>query len=108
MTQDLVLRVEQVPAEGGSFGDVLVWPDGATLLPYADVRVADPTGGGDAFVAGLVAALATGCPPAGAGRAATAAAARFVAEVGGRPRRRGDDAGSGPRSLTFRTLRRTR
>ncbi|MFK0193729.1 PfkB family carbohydrate kinase [Kitasatospora sp. NPDC090308] len=66
-------------------GDLLVWPDGEHLFPLADVPVTDPTGAGDAFVAGLVAALRRGADPVTAGRLATATAAATVQRLGGRP-----------------------
>ena len=70
-----------VPGEG----DLLVWPDGDRLLPLSDVPVADPTGAGDAFVAGLIAGLRRGAGPVSAGRLAAAAAAATVQRLGGRP-----------------------
>ncbi|MFI1519975.1 PfkB family carbohydrate kinase [Kitasatospora cineracea] len=66
-------------------GDLLVWPDGDLLLPLADVPVADPTGAGDAFVAGLVTGLRRGPDVAAAGRLAAAAAGSTVQRLGGRP-----------------------
>ncbi|WP_033211754.1 PfkB family carbohydrate kinase [Kitasatospora phosalacinea] len=66
-------------------GDLLVWPDGEHLLPLADVPVTDPTGAGDAFVAGLVAALRRRADPVSAGRLAAAAAGATVQRLGGRP-----------------------
>lgn len=65
-------------------GDLVAWEDGSVLLPLAD-EVVDPTGGGDAFVAGLVAALRAGAAPEAAARRAFAAAASTVARLGGRP-----------------------
>jgi ribokinase len=76
---------ELVVLEVAGYGDVLVWPDGQVLLPRLDVRVVDPTGGGDSFVAGLVAALIAGATPADAGQAASRAAAQTVSKLGGRP-----------------------
>jgi ribokinase len=70
-----------VPGEG----DLLLWPAGSRLLPLADVPVADPTGAGDAFTAGLVAALRAGADPVAAGRLASAAAGAVVQRLGGRP-----------------------
>lgn len=65
-------------------GDLVAWEDGSVLLPLAD-EVVDPTGGGDAFVAGLVAAPRAGAAPEAAARRAFAAAASTVARLGGRP-----------------------
>ncbi|ETA97812.1 ribokinase, partial [Mycobacterium avium subsp. paratuberculosis 10-4404] len=44
-------------------GDLLTWRGGSELFEFADVEVVDPTGAGDAFVAGLVAALRDGAAP---------------------------------------------
>ncbi|WP_459973256.1 PfkB family carbohydrate kinase [Mycobacterium sp. MUNTM1] len=52
---------------------------------YADVAVLDPTGAGDAFVAGLIAALRDGAAPRDAGRLASSAASAAVQRLGGRP-----------------------
>ncbi|GLW73838.1 ribokinase [Kitasatospora phosalacinea] len=78
-------------------GDLLVWPGGELLLPLADVPVADPTGAGDAFVAGLVAGLRHGSDPAAAGRLAAAAAGATVQRLGGRPDLSGLAPGGPPR-----------
>lgn len=69
----------------GSEGNVLAWPGGHVVLPLLGGEPVDPTGGGDAFVAGLVAALLGGADPESAGWAASAAAALTVAHLGGRP-----------------------
>jgi sugar/nucleoside kinase (ribokinase family) len=73
-------------------------PDGAT---WADrdggcwsvrpdrVPMADPTGAGDAFAAGLLAAWCTGADPAGALAAGAALGAAAVARIGARPWSRG-------------------
>lgn len=67
-------------------GDLLAWRDGSQLFEFADdVDVVDPTGAGDAFVAGLIAALRDGAAPAEAGRRASAAASSTVQRLGGRP-----------------------
>lgn len=64
---------------------VATWPCGNEFLPFADVPVVDPTGTGDAFTAGLLAALAGAAAPAEAARFASAAAAASVQRLGGRP-----------------------
>jgi ribokinase len=66
-------------------GDLVAWEGGDEVLPWPDVDVVDPTGGGDAFVAGLVTALRAGQSPRQAGRLASRAAASTVQRLGGRP-----------------------
>jgi ribokinase len=68
----------------GSEGNVVAWPGGETVIPLGDADVVDTTGGGDAFTAGIVAALDRG--PEEAARWGSAAAALTVGHVGGRPR----------------------
>jgi ribokinase len=65
-------------------GDLVAWSDGEVVLPLAGELV-DPTGGGDAFVVGLTAALRAGRSVPDAARAAAAASRRVVAVLGGRP-----------------------
>lgn len=65
-------------------GDLLAWKGGSELFELADVDVVDPTGAGDAFVAGLISALRNGAEPRQAGRRAAAASAT-VQRLGGRP-----------------------
>lgn len=66
-------------------GDLLAWRGGSELFEFAHVEVVDPTGAGDAFVAGLIAALRDGAAPRDAGRRAAAAASVTVQRLGGRP-----------------------
>ncbi len=66
-------------------GDLLVWDGGTQLYPHGDAPVVDPTGAGDAFVAGLVAGLARGSAPREIGRLAADAAAATVQRLGGHP-----------------------
>jgi ribokinase len=66
-------------------GDLLVWQGGSQLFEFADVDVVDPTGAGDAFVAGLISALRDGAGPQQAGKRAAAAATSTVQRLGGRP-----------------------
>jgi ribokinase len=66
-------------------GDLLTWNGGSELFGFADVDVVDPTGAGDAFVAGLISALRDGAGPRQAGRRAAAAASSTVQRLGGRP-----------------------
>jgi ribokinase len=66
-------------------GDLLVWKGGSELFEFADVEVVDPTGAGDAFVAGLISALRDGAQPRQAGARAAATASATVQRLGGRP-----------------------
>jgi ribokinase len=66
-------------------GDLLVWPGDSQLYPLAKTKTIDPTGAGDAFMAGLIAALRHGDRPVDAGKLATRAAASTVTHLGGRP-----------------------
>ncbi|MEE6166870.1 MULTISPECIES: PfkB family carbohydrate kinase [unclassified Mycolicibacterium] len=66
-------------------GDLLVWRGGSQLFPLSDAPVVDRTGAGDAFMAGLIAALRRDADPVQAGRLATAAATATVGHLGGRP-----------------------
>ena len=54
-------------------------------VPALNCSVVDPTGAGDAFTAGFLAAWQTGSDAERAARAGVAVAARAVATVGGRP-----------------------
>jgi ribokinase len=66
-------------------GDLLVWPGHSQLYPLAKTPTVVPTGAGDAFMAGLVAALRHGDRPVDAGKLATRAAGATVTHLGGRP-----------------------
>lgn len=66
-------------------GDLLVWRDGHELFPHGDAPVVDPTGAGDAFVAGLVAGLLRGLDPQQIGQLVKAAATSTVQRLGGHP-----------------------
>jgi ribokinase len=66
-------------------GDLVGWPGGSELFEHAPGPVVDPTGGGDAFIAGLVTALLHDCDPRRAGAAGAHCAARTVQTLGGRP-----------------------
>jgi ribokinase len=71
-----------------------VWCDaagGAWSVPGAGVPVADPTGAGDAFAAGLLAAWCGGASPAEALEAGAALGAEAVGRVGARPPRHAAD-----------------
>lgn len=65
---------------GGAFGVL----DGVALrVCAAAVQVVDPTGAGDAFCGGVIAALVRGAAPAAALRHGTRAAARILRQTGG-------------------------
>jgi ribokinase len=68
----------------GSEGNAVAWPGGEVVIPLGDAEVVDTTGAGDAFTAGIVAALHRG--PEAAARHGSVAAALTVGHVGGRPR----------------------
>jgi sugar/nucleoside kinase (ribokinase family) len=77
---------------------VKLGPDGAvwaerdasvTRVPAQPATVADPTGAGDAFAAGLLASWLTGATPEAALRSATTLGAQAVSTPGARPPARG-------------------
>jgi ribokinase len=73
-----------VVALGVDGGDLVAWPGGDRVYPHATGHV-DATGGGDSFLAGLVAGLREGRTPELAGRLAADCAASTVGRLGGRP-----------------------
>jgi ribokinase len=66
-------------------GNLVAWPDGCVFVPLPDIPVIDTTGAGDAFMAGLITALAQDGGPQRAARLAAAAAGATVGHPGGRP-----------------------
>jgi ribokinase len=75
-----------VALEVPRIGNVVAWRGDHHVFPYdRDVAVVDPTGAGDAFVAGMAAALVDDEDPIRAGTLATAAASSTVRRLGGRP-----------------------
>jgi adenosine kinase len=67
----------------GAAGSEIHSPDGIARIPPAEVPVpVDPTGAGDAYIAGLVTGLRAGADPAVAGRMGSLAAAYVVGERG--------------------------
>jgi adenosine kinase len=67
----------------GSAGSELHTRDGVTTIPPADVAAAvDPTGAGDAYIAGLVTGLRAGATPDVAGRMGSLAASYVVEQRG--------------------------
>lgn len=68
----------------GADGDLVTWRGGEVLVPLLGEAV-DPTGGGDAYVAGFCAALLGGAGPGDAAWFASACSALAVDHPGGRP-----------------------
>lgn len=58
-----------------------------TRIPVVESTIVDPTGAGDAFVAGFLASWTAGGDPVAAARAGAVVAADAVTMIGGRPRR---------------------
>jgi sugar/nucleoside kinase (ribokinase family) len=83
---DLAAAATEVAVTLGAGG--AIWSDGTTVRRCAahDVAVADTTGAGDAFVAGLLSAWRPGADPGAALEAACGLAARAVSQPGARPR----------------------
>jgi adenosine kinase len=76
----------------GSAGSELHSPDGVAVIPAAPLtNVVDPTGAGDAYIAGVLAGLRSGASPDVAGRIGSLAAA-YVVEQHGPQRHRFDAA----------------
>ena len=77
----------------GAAGSELHSPQGVTVIPVAPVsEVVDPTGAGDAYIAGLVTGFRAGASPDVAGRMGSLAAA-YVVEQHGPQRHRFDVQG---------------
>ncbi|MEV0127123.1 sugar kinase [Dactylosporangium sp. NPDC050688] len=83
----LLDRAGAVVVKSGAGGATWAAPSTpAVHVPAAPVaRVVDPTGAGDAFAAGFLAAWLTGATPADALAGGARLGARAVAQVGGRP-----------------------
>lgn len=83
----LLDRAGAVVVKSGASGATWAGPDGPPVhtpaVPVA--RVLDPTGAGDAFAAGFLAAWLTGAAPAAALAGGARLGALAVAKVGGRP-----------------------
>lgn len=65
--------------------DVVAWEGGHVVIPHLSADVQDATGGGDAFISGLTAALARGQSAETAAWWAASASALVVLTPGGRP-----------------------
>jgi adenosine kinase len=95
--EDLRRRGALVAVTRGAEGSELHAPDGVVQVPVAAPRdVVDPTGAGDAYVAGLLAALRLGLPLDAAGRVA-ALSATYCVEQQGTQAHRYDQAAFGER-----------
>jgi adenosine kinase len=89
---DLRRRGALVALTRGDQGSELHGPDGVVRIPVAPpASVVDPTGAGDAYVAGLLAGLRRGLPLEAAGRMA-ALSATYVVEQHGTQEHRFDSA----------------
>lgn len=83
--RDLLRAGPEVVALGTSGGDLVAWEGGHVYLEHESDEIVDPTGGGDAFVAGLIVALRDGASPEQAAQLAHRAASSTVLRLGGRP-----------------------
>ena len=83
-----VARAESLLSRGPKMvaaGNLFVWRDGHVEVPMSDEKVVDPTGGDDALVVALTAALLRGDDPLSAAVQAMAASGATVGHPGGRP-----------------------
>jgi ribokinase len=82
-----------VPGEG----NLVAWTGGSRFFPHGEREIADPTGAGDAFLAGLIVGLRRSGNPEEAGRLAADGASSTVLRLGGRPdlRMLGTEGGAG-------------
>ncbi len=74
------LGVPEVVLTLGSAGSLVVTPDAAERVPAEPVPIADPTGAGDTYSLGYVAARAAGAAPVDSARRASALVAAVLAE----------------------------
>jgi adenosine kinase len=80
---DALSAARIVAVTRGAAGSELHSPDGVAVIPAAPVSEAlDPTGAGDAYIAGLVTGLRAGLAPEVAGRMGSLAAAYVVEQNG--------------------------
>ncbi|WP_433791661.1 carbohydrate kinase family protein [Actinoplanes sp. CA-252034] len=81
----LTAHVRNAVVKKGAAGAVWAGPDGVWPVAADPVPVKDPTGAGDAFAAGLLAAWCAGEAPSAALRAGAALGALAVSRIGARP-----------------------
>ncbi|HET6211875.1 MAG TPA: PfkB family carbohydrate kinase [Micromonosporaceae bacterium] len=87
LATELLDAAEVAVVKAGSGGAVWADRSGRVIaVPAEPVTVVDPTGAGDAFAAGLLAAWLAGADPQSALRAGVAMGTRAVGAVGARPR----------------------
>jgi adenosine kinase len=92
LSVDALSAARMVAVTHGSAGSELRTPDGASVIPAAAVSESvDPTGAGDAYIAGVVTGFRAGASPDVAGRMGSLAAA-YVVEQHGPQRHRFDPA----------------
>lgn len=83
--RDLLDAGPSIVSIGMTDGDAVVWRDDALIIGHGDERVVDPTGRGDSFTAGLIAALNHGWDAAAAAEFASRCATSTCARIGARP-----------------------
>ncbi|GIE80365.1 ribokinase [Actinoplanes philippinensis] len=81
----LTAHVRNAVVKQGAGGAVWAGSGGVWPIVVSPVPVKDPTGAGDAFAAGLIAAWRAGAGPSDALRAGAALGARAVSRIGARP-----------------------
>jgi sugar/nucleoside kinase (ribokinase family) len=84
-TAELTRVAANVVVKYGADGAVWATTSGVVRVAAEPAEVRDPTGAGDAFAAGLIAAWLSGSTPEAALAAGAALGARAVAALGGRP-----------------------
>ena len=84
---ELARRLGRAVVKTGPLGAVWSGGDSVVHVPTTQIAALDSTSAGDAFTAGLLAALGRGCGAADAIRAGHDLAARACSVVGGRPAR---------------------
>ncbi|GAA3598743.1 PfkB family carbohydrate kinase [Agrococcus terreus] len=94
----LLERGPRLVALAAEDGDVVAWHGGARWFPHGDAPVVDPTGAGDAFVAGIAVGLVRGDALEEVGGLGAAAATAAVQRLGGHPELAGVEPERGERA----------